>query len=114
MGWPLVLTDQSQDDLRTIVVFIARDNPEAARSFGNQLIDQALLIGKFPKFSKSRMTSTHGCWSALARSLRPYTSKVWQSFRNPNRSSRNSGLAWPAPCLKAKPPLHPRKHPLRS
>ena len=52
MGWPVILTDQSQDDLREIVVFIARDDPEAARRFGNQLIDQALSIGKFPEMGR--------------------------------------------------------------
>lgn len=53
MGWPVILTDQSQDDLREIVVFIARDSPADARRFGNRLIDEALSIGNFPEIGRS-------------------------------------------------------------
>ena len=49
MGWPVILTPQSQDDLREIVIFIARDNPERARTFGNLLVDRALSIGPHPE-----------------------------------------------------------------
>lgn len=52
MGWPVILTNQSQNDLREIVVYIARDDPSAARRFGNQLIDQALSIGEFPEMGR--------------------------------------------------------------
>ncbi len=52
MGWPVILTDQSQDDLHEIVVFIARDSREHARRFGNELIDQALAIGNFPEMGR--------------------------------------------------------------
>ena len=49
MGFPVILTPQSQDDLAGIVRFIARDDPGQARVFGNQLIDHALSIGPFPE-----------------------------------------------------------------
>ena len=49
MGWPVILTPQSQDDLREIVSYIARDSPDRARRFGNTLIDKALSIGTFPE-----------------------------------------------------------------
>lgn len=52
MGWPVTLTGQSQDDLREIVTFIARDSPSNARRFGNQLTDQALSIGRFPQIGR--------------------------------------------------------------
>ncbi len=52
MGCPVILTDQSQDDLREIVFFIARDSAERARRFGNGLIDQALSIGNFPEMGR--------------------------------------------------------------
>jgi len=42
MGFQVILTPQSQKDLQSIVAFIARDNPERAKSFGNELIDKAL------------------------------------------------------------------------
>ena len=49
MGLPVILTPQSQRDLESIVAFIARDNPERARSFGNELIDKALTLETFPQ-----------------------------------------------------------------
>lgn len=52
MGWPVILTDQSIDDLREIVVFIARDDRQSAKRFGNRLIDQALSIGTFPEMGR--------------------------------------------------------------
>ena len=52
MGWPVTLTGQSQDDLREIVTFIARDSPANAQRFGHQLIDQALSIGRFPQIGR--------------------------------------------------------------
>jgi plasmid stabilization system protein ParE len=39
--------------LREIVVFIARDDPQAARRFGHLLIDQALAIGEFPEMGRT-------------------------------------------------------------
>ncbi|CAN5565207.1 hypothetical protein BH18VER1_BH18VER1_22460 [soil metagenome] len=49
MGCPVVLTPQSQDDLREIVSFIARDSPEHARRFGYLLVDTALSLGAQPE-----------------------------------------------------------------
>ena len=52
MGWPVILTEQSRQDLREIVTFIARDSASHARRFGNELIDQALAIGAFPEIGR--------------------------------------------------------------
>jgi toxin ParE1/3/4 len=49
MGFPVILTPQSQEDLGEIASFIARDNPNQALRFGNALIDKALSIGTFPE-----------------------------------------------------------------
>lgn len=49
MGFKVVLTPQSQDDLREIVSFIAADNPIRAKSFGNELIDRALTLADLPE-----------------------------------------------------------------
>ena len=49
MGFKVILTPQSQDDLCEIVSFIARNNPQRARSFGNELIDRALTLGELPE-----------------------------------------------------------------
>jgi len=49
MGHKVILTPQAQDDLREIVSFIARQNPERARSFGHELIDHALTLTQWPE-----------------------------------------------------------------
>ena len=49
MGHKVILTPQAQDDLREIVSFIAQQNPERARSFGNELIDHALTLAEMPE-----------------------------------------------------------------
>ena len=49
MGCKVILTTQSLDDLEEIVAFIAKDNPERARTFGNALIDRALSVATFPE-----------------------------------------------------------------
>jgi toxin ParE1/3/4 len=52
MGFKVILTPQSLDDLREIVASIAKDNPGRARAFGNELIDRALSIAAFPELGR--------------------------------------------------------------
>jgi plasmid stabilization system protein ParE len=52
MGCKVILTPQALDDLEISVTFIARDNPERARAFGNKLIDRALSSATFPEFGR--------------------------------------------------------------
>jgi toxin ParE1/3/4 len=49
MGFKVILTPQSLDDLKAIVTHIAKDNPERARTFGNELIDRPLSVASFPE-----------------------------------------------------------------
>ena len=49
MGFKVILTPQSLADLESIVAFIAKDKPERAGTFGNELIDRALSIADFPE-----------------------------------------------------------------
>jgi len=49
MGSKVILTPQAQNDLRDIVSFIAQQNPERARSYGNELIDHALTLAELPE-----------------------------------------------------------------
>ncbi|HEY5346479.1 MAG TPA: type II toxin-antitoxin system RelE/ParE family toxin [Verrucomicrobiae bacterium] len=53
MGFKVILTPQSQDDLENIVTFIARDNPGRARTFGNELIDRAPATAAFPELGRA-------------------------------------------------------------
>ena len=52
MGFKAILTPQSMGDLEEIVVFIAKNNPERARTFGNELIDRALSVAPFPELGR--------------------------------------------------------------
>ena len=49
MGCKVILTPQSLDDLEEAVAFIAKGNPERARTYGNELIDRALSVATFPE-----------------------------------------------------------------
>ena len=49
MVFNVVLTPQSQEDLRGIVSFIAQHNLVRAKSFGNELIDRALTLVELPE-----------------------------------------------------------------
>jgi plasmid stabilization system protein ParE len=49
MGFKVILTPQSIGDLESIVTFIAKNNPERARTFGYELIDHALSLASFPE-----------------------------------------------------------------
>jgi plasmid stabilization system protein ParE len=52
MGYPVILTPQSQKDLERIVKYIRRDSPSRAKSFGNALIDKALTLSPFPEIGR--------------------------------------------------------------
>jgi plasmid stabilization system protein ParE len=48
MGVAVILTPRALVDLQEIVSFIARDNPDRAISFGDELIDKALSLTNQP------------------------------------------------------------------
>jgi toxin ParE1/3/4 len=52
MGFKVILTPQSLRDLEEAVTFIAKENSERARTFGNELIDRALSIAAFPELGR--------------------------------------------------------------
>ena len=49
MGFKVVIADSAIDDLREIVAYIARDDPQVAVRVGNKLIDYALTLAAFPE-----------------------------------------------------------------
>src|SRR5438874_13693077 len=81
MGFSVILTPQSRNDLKHIVVFIARHNPERARSFGHELVERALAIGAFPE--SGRMVPEVGEASVREVIHRPYRI-IYEIFRNPD------------------------------
>src|SRR5437016_1292082 len=53
MGWQVVFSPRSCDDLQRIVEFIARDSPDAAERFGLALIAQAESLANSPEIGVS-------------------------------------------------------------
>ena len=52
MAYKLVWSPAARDDLHDIVVFIARDNPNRAMSFGYELISETDRLQEFPEFGR--------------------------------------------------------------
>ena len=49
MGYKVILTPQSLNDLEKIVRFIAKDNSDRTVTFDNELINRALSTDNFPE-----------------------------------------------------------------
>ena len=100
MGYPVVLTPQSQEDLASIVRHIARASPDRARSYGNVLIDQALAIGAFPEMGRivpelgdpAIREITHESYRIIYEVFRKptaiYVLRFWHAARGTPRISR--------------------------
>jgi toxin ParE1/3/4 len=52
MAYKLIWSPAARDDLHDIVVFIARDSPNRAMSFGYQLISETDRLQEFPEFGR--------------------------------------------------------------
>jgi len=52
MAYKLIWSLAARDDLHDIVVFIARDNPNRAMSFGYELISESDRLQEFPDFGR--------------------------------------------------------------
>lgn len=52
MAYTLIWSPLARDDLRALVRFIAKDNPERAASFGLQLIQRAGMLSEFPEVGR--------------------------------------------------------------
>src|SRR5436309_1405320 len=50
MAYKLIWSPAAYDDLHDIVVFIARDNPDRAMSFGYQLFQRSTTFKVFPSW----------------------------------------------------------------
>ena len=53
MAYKLIWSPAARDDLHDIVVFIARDNPERAMSFGYELISETDKLHAFPEMGRT-------------------------------------------------------------
>jgi toxin ParE1/3/4 len=52
MAYKLIWSPAARDDLHDIVVFIARDNPNGAMSFGYELISETDRLQEFPELGR--------------------------------------------------------------
>ena len=52
MAYKLIWSPAARDDLHDIVVFIARDNPNRAMSFGYELISETDYLQEFPELGR--------------------------------------------------------------
>jgi plasmid stabilization system protein ParE len=53
MAYKLIWAPAALDDLHDIVVFIARDSPDRAMSFGYELISEIDRLQSFPEFGRT-------------------------------------------------------------
>jgi plasmid stabilization system protein ParE len=52
MAYALIWSPAARDDLHDIVVFIARDNPNRAMSFGYELVSETDRLREFPELGR--------------------------------------------------------------
>ena len=53
MGRKVILSPRAIEDLGEIVRYIARDSPDRALAFGNQLLDRVQQIADFPESGRA-------------------------------------------------------------
>ena len=53
MAYKLIWSPAAHDDLHDIAMFIARDNPDRAMSFGHDLISETDRLQTFPEFGRT-------------------------------------------------------------
>ena len=52
MAYKLIWSPAARDDLHDIVIFIARDNPNRAMSFGYELISETTRLEEFSELGR--------------------------------------------------------------
>ena len=52
MAYKLIWSPAARDDLHDIVIFIARDNPNRAMSFGYELVSETDRLQEFPEYGR--------------------------------------------------------------
>jgi toxin ParE1/3/4 len=52
MAFQIIWSEQARDDLQSIVLFIAQDNPAVAESFGYRLMSKVDMLEQFPQIGR--------------------------------------------------------------
>ena len=89
MGWQIVFSTRSRQDLQRIVEFIARDNPTAAERFGLALIDQAESLANAPEIGVRMPERPSARFFPFGAYLIIYRA---DTARPPNRSITTAGI----------------------
>ena len=53
MAFKIIWSEQARDDLQSIVLFIARDNPPVAEAFGYLLMSKVDSLAQFPQLGRA-------------------------------------------------------------
>ena len=71
----VIISESARADLRDITIYIARDNPERAASFVEELIEQVQVVGERPlsfaakdDLHSGMRSATHGRYRIVFRS----------------------------------------------
>jgi toxin ParE1/3/4 len=70
MGYKLIWSLSARDDLRDLVRYIAKDNPERSAGFGFEIIRKAEMVRDFPEMG--RIVPEKGDPSIREIIVRPY------------------------------------------
>ena len=52
MAFQIIWSEQARDDLQSIVLFIAQDNPTVAETFGYLLMSKVDVLAQFPQLGR--------------------------------------------------------------
>ena len=52
MAFKIIWSAQARDDLQSIVLFVAQDNPNVAESFGYLLMSKVDVLAQFPQLGR--------------------------------------------------------------
>lgn len=52
MAFKIIWSEQARDDLQSIVLFIAQDNPNISESFGYLLMSKVDVLAQFPQLGR--------------------------------------------------------------
>ena len=52
MAFKIIWSELARDDLRSVVLFIAQDNPPVAESFGYRLMSKVDVLAQFPQLGR--------------------------------------------------------------
>ena len=82
MAFKIIWSHQARDDLQSIVLFIARDNPRIAESFGYRLMSKVDVLAQFPQLG--RVVPEENDETIREMILRPYRIiyKVWRKNKS--------------------------------